>query len=76
VFFVEGLGPLAEITGYLIATIAALLGLLDWWHYGLLVAVSLLFGWASTLLAVFLSDVATRRYMTGRAFESEPARIG
>jgi len=66
VFLMEGLGPLVEVTGYVISTIAALLGILDWRHYGLLVAVSLLFGWASTLLAVFLSDVATRRYMTGR----------
>lgn len=66
VFFVEGLGPLIEIFGYLLTTVAFLLGYLDWSHYVLLLVVSLLFGWASTLLAVLLSDVATRRYMTGR----------
>lgn len=65
VFFIEGLGPLIEIFGYLLTTVAFLLGFLNWSHYVILIAVSLLFGWASTLLAVLLSDVATRRYMTG-----------
>jgi cellulose synthase/poly-beta-1,6-N-acetylglucosamine synthase-like glycosyltransferase len=62
----DGLGPLLEISGYGLATLAALLGWLDWNHYRVLLAVSLLFGAAVTLLAVFLSDVTTRRYMRGR----------
>lgn len=65
-FTEEGVGPFVELTGYLITTIAALGGLLDWRHYGLLIAVSLLVGWAATMVAVLLSDIATRRYMRGR----------
>jgi cellulose synthase/poly-beta-1,6-N-acetylglucosamine synthase-like glycosyltransferase len=62
----EGLGPLLEIAGYVVTTVAALLGFLNWHHYRLLLAASFLFGIASTLAAVLLSDVATRRYMRGR----------
>jgi hypothetical protein len=49
-----------------VTTVAALLGFLNWHHYRLLLAASFLFGIASTLAAVLLSDVATRRYMRGR----------
>lgn len=62
----EGLGPLLETIGYVVTTAAALLGILNWHHYRLLILVSLLFGAAATLLAVLLSDIATRRYMHGR----------
>ena len=34
--------------------------------FGVMIAVSVLFGAAVTLLAVLMSDVATRRYMRGR----------
>jgi hypothetical protein len=63
---VEGFGPLLEVSGYVVTTAAALLGVLNWSHYRVLVAVSVLFGAAATLLAVLLSDVATRRYNRGR----------
>ena len=63
---VEGFGPLLEVSGYVITTAAALLGFLNWYHYRVLLAVSVLFGAASTLLAVLLSDVASRRYNRGR----------
>jgi cellulose synthase/poly-beta-1,6-N-acetylglucosamine synthase-like glycosyltransferase len=62
----EGLGPLLEISGYVIATIAAVIGLLNWEHYRALVAASVLFGATATMAAVFLSDLATRRYMRNR----------
>ena len=62
----EGIGPLLEITGYIVTTAAALVGILDWEHYRVLILVALLFGGAATLLAVLLSDIATRRYMNGR----------
>jgi cellulose synthase/poly-beta-1,6-N-acetylglucosamine synthase-like glycosyltransferase len=62
----EGLGPLLEVTGYVVTTAAALLGILNWQHYRALILVSLLFGAATTLLAVLLSDIATRRYLRGR----------
>ena len=63
---IEGLGPLLESTGYATATVAMVVGLLNWYHYGVLWAVSILFGAAVTLLAVLLNDVATRRYQRGR----------
>jgi cellulose synthase/poly-beta-1,6-N-acetylglucosamine synthase-like glycosyltransferase len=66
ILLIEGLGPLLEITGYVVTTAAVLLGFLDWHHYRLLLAASLLFGITSTLAAVLLSDIATRRYMRGR----------
>ena len=62
----EGLGPLVEIIGYTVATAAAILGFLNWSHFRTLIIVSLLFGVAATLVAVFLSDIATGRYMRGR----------
>jgi cellulose synthase/poly-beta-1,6-N-acetylglucosamine synthase-like glycosyltransferase len=66
--FFEGLGPLLEFTGYAVTTIAALLGFLNWHHYRVMLAASILFGAAATLLAVLLSDIASRRYMRGRDF--------
>ncbi len=62
----EGLGPLLETSGYVLTGLAVVLGFLNWQYFGIMVAVSVLFGTATTLLAVLLSDVATRRYMRGR----------
>ncbi|HEY7285262.1 MAG TPA: glycosyltransferase [Vicinamibacterales bacterium] len=66
VAFFEGLGPLLEVSGYIVTTAAVFLGLLNWSHYKVLLAVSFLFGAATTLVAVFLSDVGTRRYLRTR----------
>jgi len=63
--FVEGLGPLIEMAGYVIVTVAAVIGFLNWSSWGVLMAVSFLCGTAVTFVAVLLSDVATRRYMRG-----------
>ena len=63
--FFEGLGPLLEVAGYVLTLSAALLGLLNWQYFWMLMAVTLLLGTAVTLVAVLLSDVATRRYMRG-----------
>ena len=62
----EGLGPLLEISGYVLTAGGALLGLLNWEMFEVMMAVSVLFGAAVTLLALLMSDVATRRYMGGR----------
>lgn len=62
----DGLGPVLEILGFVVVTVAALTGFLNWGHYFLLIGVSVLFGVAVTLLAVLLSDLATGRYMSGR----------
>ena len=64
--FFEGLGPLLEVSGYAITTAAALIGVLNWSHFRVMMAVSLLFGAATTLVAVFLSDVGTGRYLRAR----------
>lgn len=63
--FFEGLGPLLEISGYVVTIVAGLLGFLSWKYLGLMVTASVLFGIAVTLLAILLSDLATRRYMKG-----------
>jgi len=62
----EGLGPLLEISGYIVTTVAAAIGILNWSHYRVLIAASVLFGAATTLTAVILSDLGTRRYLAGR----------
>ena len=62
----EGIGPLLEVSGYVITTFAVIFGFLNWAHYRALLAVSILFGAVATLLAVLLSDIATRRYVRGR----------
>jgi branched-subunit amino acid ABC-type transport system permease component len=64
--FFEGLGPLLEIGGYAVTILAATLGYLNWKYCGVMIAVSVLFGVAVTLLAVLLNDVTSRRYMRGR----------
>ena len=52
--------------GGLRLTIAAVIGLLNWEHYRVLLAASIVYGAAATLVAVFVSDLATRRYMRPR----------
>jgi cellulose synthase/poly-beta-1,6-N-acetylglucosamine synthase-like glycosyltransferase len=63
---IEGLGPLIEFTGYVVTTVAAFAGVLNWSAYIVLLEVSVLFGAATTLLAVFLSDIGTGRYQRNR----------
>ena len=62
----EGLAPLIEVTGFVMTTLAVILGLLNWHHYRVLLAASILFGAAVTLMAVFPSDFTSRRYLRGR----------
>jgi cellulose synthase/poly-beta-1,6-N-acetylglucosamine synthase-like glycosyltransferase len=66
VTFFEGLGPLLESGGYLVTIGAAALGYLNWEYFGMMIAVSVLFGAAVTLLAVLLNDVTSRQYAQGR----------
>ena len=61
--FFEGLGPLVEVGGYVVTIVAASFGYLEWKYCGVMIAVSVLFGVAVTLLAVLLNDVTSRRYM-------------
>jgi cellulose synthase/poly-beta-1,6-N-acetylglucosamine synthase-like glycosyltransferase len=59
----EGLGPLIELFGYVVTTMAFFLGMLEWRHFRVMLAASILFGAATTLVSVFLSDVSTRKYL-------------
>jgi cellulose synthase/poly-beta-1,6-N-acetylglucosamine synthase-like glycosyltransferase len=65
VVFFEGLGPLLEVGGALVTILGAALGYLNWEYFVVMMAVSVLFGVAVTLVAVLLSDISTRRYMRG-----------
>ena len=62
----EGLAPLLEVSGLAVTAGAALLGLVNWHYFLVMLVVSILFGTAATLLSILLRDVATRRYMRGR----------
>jgi cellulose synthase/poly-beta-1,6-N-acetylglucosamine synthase-like glycosyltransferase len=62
----DGVGPLLEIIGLGVTAAAVLLGVLHWWYFAVMTAVSVLLGASVTLIAVLLSDVATGRYMRGR----------
>jgi hypothetical protein len=59
----EGLGPLIELLGYVVTTVAFFLGMLNWQHYRVLLGGSIGFGAPTTLVSVFLSDVSTRKYL-------------
>jgi cellulose synthase/poly-beta-1,6-N-acetylglucosamine synthase-like glycosyltransferase len=63
--FFEGLGPLIEVTGYVVTIVAAALGYLNWTYFGMMVTVSVLFGLSVTMLSVLMNDVTSRRYMRG-----------
>ena len=65
VAFFEGLGPLIEGAGYVVTFAAAALGLLNWTYFWLMLTVSVLFGAATTFLAVLLNDLTTRQYTRG-----------
>jgi hypothetical protein len=62
----EGLGPLIELLGLVVTTLAFFLGLLHWQHYRLLLVASILFGAATTLVSVVLSDLSARKYLRVR----------
>lgn len=66
VAFFEGLGPLLEVGGLLVTIGAAAFGYLNWGYCGMMLAVSVLFGAAVTLLAILLNDVTSRQYIRGR----------
>ena len=65
VAFFEGVGPIIETGGYLVTLVAAMLGYLNWQYFFTMIAVSVLFGVAVTLLALLHSDLTSRRYVRG-----------
>jgi hypothetical protein len=63
--FFEGVGPLLEVGGLLVTTLAAALGYLNWQYFLMMLIVCVVFGAGVTLLAVLLSDFAARPYVRG-----------
>jgi len=61
----EGVAPLLEMIGYVVITVAAIAGALDWPYWRILISVSVLFGVSTTLFSVLMSDLVTRRYLRG-----------
>jgi cellulose synthase/poly-beta-1,6-N-acetylglucosamine synthase-like glycosyltransferase len=61
-FFLEMIGPVIELLGYVafIATIVA--GRADWWFVGAFLAVTVVFGGVISLGAVALEELSFRRY--------------
>jgi len=62
----EGLAPLLEFASYVLATVGLIAGVFDVQRYLLVLAIWALLGTSVTMTALFLNDVATRRYMRGR----------
>jgi cellulose synthase/poly-beta-1,6-N-acetylglucosamine synthase-like glycosyltransferase len=65
VFTFEGLAPLLELGIYIAAVVAVALGVREWQYLAVLLGVPLLLSISVTLMAVLLSDIATRRYLGG-----------
>ncbi len=60
--FFEALGPIVEITGYVVTIVAVSLGLVDWVFAELLFLVAIAYGTLNSLLALVLEEISFRRY--------------
>ena len=58
----EALGPLVEISGYIVTLIAVAFGLLDWVFVELLFLAAVVFGAMISLTSVLLEEISFRRY--------------
>ena len=58
----EALGPLIELSGYLVTILAVAFGLLDWRFAELLFIAAVLYGTLISLASVLLEEVSFRRY--------------
>ncbi|MDQ6708645.1 MAG: glycosyltransferase family 2 protein, partial [Acidobacteriota bacterium] len=58
----EMLGPLVEISGYLLTTLGFCFGLFDWNVVILFLVASLLYGMVLSTASVILEELSTRRY--------------
>jgi len=61
-FFLEMLGPVIELLGYLSFTVTILAGRADWYFVGAFLAVAVVFGGVLSLSAVALEELSFRRY--------------
>ena len=65
-FFFEALGPLIELSGYLVTAVALAFGLLGWNFAELLFVVAVLYSTLISLSAVVLEELTFRRYPRAR----------
>jgi cellulose synthase/poly-beta-1,6-N-acetylglucosamine synthase-like glycosyltransferase len=62
----EAFGPLLELAGYVVTTLAWCFGLLDVTHFRILLFVAVIYGAATSVLAVLLSESQSRLKMRAR----------
>jgi hypothetical protein len=65
-WLVEVLGPLVELTGYLLVPLAAWSGMLSWFAFQVFMVVSILFGILLSVSAVLAEEISFYRYRTLR----------
>jgi cellulose synthase/poly-beta-1,6-N-acetylglucosamine synthase-like glycosyltransferase len=58
----EALGPVIELSGYVVTAFAVGFGLVDWRYAKLLFLVSIVFGTLNSVAAVLLEEISFRRY--------------
>jgi cellulose synthase/poly-beta-1,6-N-acetylglucosamine synthase-like glycosyltransferase len=61
-FFLEMIGPMIELLGYISFTITVLAGRADWWFASAFLAMAVIFGGVLSLAAVALEELSFRRY--------------
>lgn len=58
----EVLGPIFELTGYVVIVVAAVLGTIDWQLFALFLAISIMYALVLSLGSIALEDAARSRY--------------
>jgi cellulose synthase/poly-beta-1,6-N-acetylglucosamine synthase-like glycosyltransferase len=58
----EALGPVVELSGYIVTIIAVAFGLIDWRYAQLMFLVAIVFGALNSVAAVLLEEISFRRY--------------
>jgi hypothetical protein len=61
-FFLEMLGPVIELLGYVAFTLTILSGRASWWFVSAFVAMAIVLGGVLSLAAVALEELSFRRY--------------
>jgi cellulose synthase/poly-beta-1,6-N-acetylglucosamine synthase-like glycosyltransferase len=61
-FFLEMLGPVIELLGYVSFIVTVLAGRADWWFVSAFLAMAIVFGGVLSLAAVTLEELSFRRY--------------
>jgi hypothetical protein len=61
-FFLEMIGPVIEMLGYISFAITVAAGRADWWFVSAFLAMAIVFGGVLSLAAVALEELSFRRY--------------